>query len=82
MKMHSNSTLKKFYMSMSIGDLGERSLVSCLSTFSKEFSSDATGFIFIKFPIQLSSYVVKKICRFGPGHMTIFAALTIYNKNL
>ena len=43
MKMHSDSTTKKFYRSRSFGDLVQRSLISCLSTFSKDFSTDTNG---------------------------------------
>ena len=37
--VHSNSTNMKFWRSRSFDDLGQRSHVSCLSTFSKGFSS-------------------------------------------
>ena len=52
MKMHSNSVPKKFLRSRSFGDLGQRSLVICLSTFSKDFSSETTRLISIKFHMQ------------------------------
>ena len=52
MKMHSSSVSKKFYRSRSFGDLGQRSLVICQSTFSKDFSSETTNLISIKFHMQ------------------------------
>ena len=75
MKVHSDSTPKKFYRSRLIGDLGQRSLAICLSTFSKAFSSEATWAISIKFHMQPSGSRGKKIYRFGPGHMTKMATM-------
>ena len=67
MKIHSNSIPKKFCRPRSLGDLGQRSLVKCLLTFSEDFSSEASWFISIKFHMQPSGG--KKTYRFGPGHI-------------
>ena len=53
MEVRSNSTHKKFYRSRPFGDPGQRSLVSFLSTSSKDFSSETTKLISINFYIQL-----------------------------
>ena len=52
MKMLSNSTTKKFYRSRSFGDLGQRLLVSCLYTFSKDFS-EIIFFYSLKFKVVI-----------------------------
>ena len=75
MKVHSNSTPKKFYRSGSLVGLGQRSLVSCLSTFSREFSSETYRPIAIKLHIQPPGNRGKKICRLCPDHMTKMAAM-------
>ena len=82
MKMHSNSTAKKLYRSLSIGDLSQRSLVSCLSTLSKDFSSEATVPISFKFHMQPPGSGGKKVYIFGHGHMTKIATMPICDKNL
>ena len=52
------------------------------STFSKDFSSETTGPISIKFHMQSLDRGGKKVCIFRPGHMTKMAAMPIYGKNL
>ena len=52
------------------------------STFSKDFSSETTGPISIKFHMQPLYRGGKKVCIFCPGHMTKMAAMPIYGKNL
>ena len=56
--------------------------VSCLSTFSKGFSSETTGPISFKFRMQFPSKGGKKVYICGPGHMTKMATMPIYGKNL
>ena len=52
------------------------------STFSKDFSSENTGQISIKFHMQPLGKGGKKIYIFCPGHTTKMATLPIYGKNL
>ena len=52
------------------------------STFSKDFSSEATEPISIKFHMQPLDKRGKKVYIFRPGHMTKMAAMLIYGKNL
>ena len=52
------------------------------STFSKDFSSETTGPISIKFHMQPQDRGGKKVYIFRPGHMTKMAAMPIYGKNL
>ena len=52
------------------------------STFSKDFSSETTGPISIKFHMQPLDSGGKKVYTFRPGHMTKIAAMPIYVKNL
>ena len=59
---------------MSFVDPGQRSHISCLSTYSTGFSSETT--------VQPPSKGGKKVYKFRPGHMTKMAARPIYNKNL
>ena len=80
--VYSNLTTVKFLRSRSFGDLGQRSHVSCLSTFSTGFSSETTGQISFKFHRQSFNKGVKKVYIFRQGHMTKIAAMPIYNKNL
>ena len=54
----------------------------CLSIFSKDFSSETTGPISIKFHMQSLNRRGKKVYIFRPGHMTKMDAMPIYNKNL
>ena len=72
---------------------GQRSLVICLSTFSKEFDSETTRLILIKFHMQSldrggkeSLYISiegeKKVYIFRPGHMTKVDAMPIHGKNV
>ena len=49
--LYSNSTNIKIWRSRSFGDLVQRSHVSCLSTFLKDFFSEATGQISFKFDV-------------------------------
>ena len=53
----------------------------CLSTCLKDFSSENTGPISIKFHMQPLGKKGKKIYIFCPGHITKMAALPIYGKN-
>ena len=50
--------------------------------FSKDFSSETTGPISIKFHMQPLDRGGKKVCIFRPGHMTKMAAMPIYGKIL
>ena len=52
------------------------------STFSKDFSSETTGPISVKFHMQPLDRGGKKVCIFRQGHMTKMAAMPIYGKNL
>ena len=52
------------------------------STFSKDFSSETTGPISIKFHMQPLDRGGKKVCVFRLGHMTKMAAMPIYGKKL
>ena len=52
------------------------------STFSKDFSSETTGPISIKFHMQPLDRGGKKVYIFRPGHMTKMAAMPIYGKDL
>ena len=63
---------------MLFGDLGQRSIVSCLSIFSKDFSSETARQISIQFLIQPPGKGGKKVCVLDPGHMTKVATLPIY----
>ena len=47
------------------------------STFSKDFSSETTGPISIKFHMQALDRGGKKVCIFRPGHLTKMAAMPI-----
>ena len=50
--------------------------------FSKDFSSETTGPISIKFHMQPQDRGGKKVYIFRPSHMTKMAATPIYGKNL
>ena len=52
------------------------------SIFSKDFSSETTRPISIKFHMQPLNRGGKKVYIFRPGHMTKMAAMPIYGKNL
>ena len=52
------------------------------STFPKDFSSETTGPISIKFHMQPLDRGGKKVYIFRSGHMTKMAAMPIYGKNL
>ena len=52
------------------------------STFSKDFSSETTVPISIKFHMQPLDRGGKKVYIFRPGHMAKMAAMPIYGKNL
>ena len=55
----------------------------CLSTFSKDFSSETTRLISIKFHMQaLDRGGGGEVYIFRPGHMTKVDAMPIYGKNL
>ena len=64
----------EFQRSRSLGDLGQRSHVSCLSTFSEDLLSETTGPISCKFHTQPPL--------FSQGHMTKMATMLINGKNL
>ena len=51
------------------------------STFSKDFSSETTRPISIKFHMQPPDRGGKKVCIFRPGHMAKMIAMPIYLKN-
>ena len=51
-------------------------------TFTKDFFSETTGPISIKFKMQLRVKDGKKIYIFGLGRMTKMAAMPTYRKNL
>ena len=54
----------------------------CLSTFVKDFSSENTVQISIKFHMQPLGKGGKKIYILCPGHITKMATLPVYGKNL
>ena len=54
----------------------------CLSTFSKDFSSETARPISIKFHMQPLDRRGKEVYIFRPGHMTKMAATPICGKNL
>ena len=54
----------------------------CLSTFSKDFSSETTRLISIKFHMQSLDRGGGKSLYIRPGHMTKMDAMPIYGKNL
>ena len=56
--------------------------VQCPSTFSKDFSSETTWPISIKFHMQPLDRGGNKVYIFRPGHMTKMATTLIYGKNL
>ena len=62
-----------------IGDLGQRPFINCLSTFLKDISSNTSGPTSINF--QAPRKDGKKVLIFGPGHMTMIAAMTRYSKS-
>ena len=80
--MHQNLSLMGFQRPRSFGELDQMSHVSCLSTFSKGFSSETTETISFEFHLQFSSKQEKKIFFFHPGHMSKMAAMAIYVKNV
>ena len=53
----------------------------CLSTFSKDSSSETTRLISIKFHMQSLDRGGKEIYIFHPGHMTKMVAMPIHGKN-
>ena len=78
----STSTPKKFYRSSSFGDLGQRLLVSCLSTLSNDFSSELTWPISFKFHKQPSGIGGKKVLIFVSGHLIKMASMLVHANNL
>ena len=80
MKMHSSLTPIKFKRSKSFSDLCQRSLVCRLTIFSKDFSSETTGPISIKFAHAVfrqrggggGSFI------FIPVYMTKIAVMSMY----
>ena len=52
------------------------------STFSKDFFSETTGPISVKFHMQPLDRGGKKVYIFRPGHMTKMGAMPIYGENL
>ena len=81
---HSNTTTLKFWRSKSFGELGLRSHVSCLLTFSKDFIIETDEPISFKFHMQPPGKGGKEIYIhiFCPGHMTKMAAMTVCGKKL
>ena len=67
-KMHSNSIPMKFSRSRTFGDLVNRLVISCLPTFSKDFSSEATGPISLQFHIQPPGKGEKKLYLLSSSH--------------
>ena len=65
-------------------DLGERSHLSCLSTFSKGIFSETTGPISFKFHVQPPGQGGggEKFSIFGTDHITKTTAIPMYGKNL
>ena len=59
--MHQNLTLIEFWRSRSLGDLGQRSYVSCLLTFSKGFSYETFWPVSFKLHIQPPSKEGKNV---------------------
>ena len=80
--MHQNVTPIQFSGLRSFADLGQSSHVSCLLTFSKGCTSKNNRPISFKFHMQPFTKGGKKVCIFGPGHMTKMGAMIIYGKNL
>ena len=80
--MHQNLAPLEFWRSRSFGDLSRWSHVSCLSTFSKDLSSETIEPISFKFHMQSSSKGGEKVSIFGSGHLTKMAGMPIYVKNL
>ena len=54
----------------------------CLSKITKDFSSETTRPISIKFHMQPLDRGGKKVYIFRPDHMTKMAAMPIYEKNI
>ena len=75
--MHSNSTTVKFWRSRSFDDLGKRSHVSCLSTFSSVSSLNLLGQFHLNFICSLHAKGERKVYIFGSGHMTKKGAMPI-----
>ena len=67
---------------MVVSGVGHQSSVRRPSTFSKDFSSETTGPISIKFHMQPLDRAGKKVYIFRPGHITKMATMPIYGKNL
>ena len=61
-------------------DLGQRSLVRHLSSFSKGFTSEIIWPISSKFRMQPAGKGGKKVCIFGPNYITKMAAMPIYGE--
>ena len=68
-------------MSMSFADFGQRSLVSCMSKFSKDFTK-TTEQISNKFHMQSQGNGSKKVYSFGQSHVTKMVLMPIYGKSL
>ena len=80
--MHDNLTPVEFLRLRSFGGLDQRSPISCLSTFSKGFSSETTGPISLQFHMQPPSKGQKKVYIFGLGHMTKIVTMPICVKKI
>ena len=76
-KMHSHSIPTKFSRSRTFGDLVKRLVISWLPTFSKDFSSEATGPVSIQLHMQPPGKGEKKNCTCCPVHMTKMADIPI-----
>ena len=64
------------------GNLGQRSLVGCLSTFSKGLFNETTWPISFKFYMRPLTKEVKKDYIFRIGHMTSIVTMAIHSKKL
>ena len=87
MEMYLYSASYEFKRSGTFSDLGQRSLVCCMSTFSKVFFSETTWSsqkLLGQFQLNLiySLQEERKLYIFGPGHMTKIATMSIYVENL
>ena len=71
----------KFSRAMSFSDLGRKSLVRHLSTFSNDFFPETNKPVSIRFQMQSSGKQGKNVYIFGAGHMTKMTAMPIYERN-
>ena len=76
-----DTLMHSVFRSRSFVDFAKRSVGSCLSTFSRSFSSETTGPIHSNWICSLQAKWERKLI-FSPGHMTNMATMHIYGKNL